>query len=353
VGKEISQKKIYLIISAVVLVAVVLIFLGVRQKTATTQGDADQLAKNNIESGAVQTGKKYYEIRIPDSSSTTVFMPYVAEELGFFEEEGIKPIYTGVIPAGQQLAAVIAGSNETGSMHVNRPIVAIAGGAKIKCVVAGPETSEKYPHMEYIVLEDSDIHGPKDLIGKKVGVATPTGCSAFIPWQYLKKFTDVGDPRNSIEFITVPTGNEEVAMRAGEVDTMGFHGSPLDVYEHGGVRKIFDDYEVWGSQGGACPWYFREDYIEQNPEAVRGFVNAMAKASNWLNEHNEEGIQLQAKRKGVDPKSVTIYYEAPDGIITDESIQMWIDVLVDYGEIEKPIPLDQIFTNEFNDFAKK
>ena len=115
---------------------------------------------------------------------------------------------------------------------------------------------------------------------------------------------------------------------------------------------LFDDYVVWADIGGATPFYFREDFIEKNPDVVRRFVAAIAKANNWLNEHHDEAKKLHAKRKGVDPDEVSLMYEAPDGVIKPESVQMWMDLLLKYGEIKKAIPLDQVYTNEFNRYAK-
>ncbi|MDR3165315.1 MAG: ABC transporter substrate-binding protein [Synergistaceae bacterium] len=297
--------------------------------------------------------RELYEIRIPDTYDPTgVYTPYLADELGYFKEAGIKPIFTGVIPPGQHVAAVTAGTNDVGGMHINRTIVGIAGGAKIKCVVAQSETTADFPHMEFIVLEKSGIKEPQDLFGKKVGVTSVGGCHEFTPYEWLRKYTGVNDPRGKFEFVLVPTGNEETALRTGEVDVVGFHGHPIDIFERGGVRVLFDDYVVWGSVGGATPFFCREDFIKRNPEAVRRFVAAMTKTGNWLNNHQEEAKLVYAKRMGLNPNQITLMYEAPDGIIEPESVQMWMDLTLKYGEIKKAIPLDQVYTNEFNEYAK-
>ncbi|MDR1159189.1 MAG: hypothetical protein LBK69_00985, partial [Syntrophomonadaceae bacterium] len=40
--------------------------------------------------------EKVYEIRIPDIyDATSLYIPYIAEEKGFFAEAGIKPVFTG------------------------------------------------------------------------------------------------------------------------------------------------------------------------------------------------------------------------------------------------------------------
>jgi ABC-type nitrate/sulfonate/bicarbonate transport system substrate-binding protein len=116
-------------------------------------------------------GKKYDEIKVPtppDPTSTVLY--WVGEELGFFEEQGIKLNYAGLVPSGQLVASVVAGKIDVGGAHVNRTIAGISAGAKIKAVVAQSETTEEIPHHTYITRKNSPIKGPQDLVGKKVGI---------------------------------------------------------------------------------------------------------------------------------------------------------------------------------------
>jgi ABC-type nitrate/sulfonate/bicarbonate transport system substrate-binding protein len=303
---------------------------------------------------AADAKKEYYEIRIPDNYETsTVYPPYLAEELGFFEKEGVKPVFTGAIPPGQHIAAVVAGNNDVGLMHINRTIVGIQGGAKIKAVVGNSETTSEYPHMEFIVLENSKIKEPKDLVGKKIGVASVGGCNEYTPYEWVKKNIGLKDPRGQFELVLIPAGNEETALRTGDVDVVGLHGHPIAIFNHGGVRMLFDDYMVWKTVGGQGPYYFREDFIKDNPDAVRRFVSAIAKTNNWYNAHMEEAKALHAKRVGVDPKDVSVQYKTPNGIIKEDTVQLWIDLLREYGELKKPLTADQIYTNDFNEFVAR
>jgi ABC-type nitrate/sulfonate/bicarbonate transport system substrate-binding protein len=311
----------------------------------------DEPASNS--SAGADKNEEVYEIRIPDMyDATSLYIPYVAEEKGFFAEAGIKPVFTGVIGPGQHVAAVVAGTNDVGTMHVNRTINGIAAGAKIRAVVAGTETTESYPHMEYVVLEDSPLKEGKDIIGKKVGIVALGGCNEYTPYEYLKKYTDITDPKNQFEIVTVPAGNEETVLRTGQVDVIGIHGLVEEVFSPGGVRVLFDDYDVWEGVGGATPYYCRTDFIEQNPEAVRRFVSAIAKASNWANANRDEARKIQAERLKVDLDRVSSTYFAKDGIIKPETIQVWIDTLKGYGEVKADIPVENVYTNEFNEFAK-
>jgi ABC-type nitrate/sulfonate/bicarbonate transport system substrate-binding protein len=288
------------------------------------------------------------DIRIPDTYTPNgAYTPYIATAKGFYREFGINPVFTGVIGPGQHVAAVVAGDNDVGTLHVNRTINGIAAGANIKAVVADSETSEEFPHMEFVTLDTGPLKEPIDLAGKKLGINAVGGCNEYTPYGILEKngFTK---PQGQFEIVLVPAGGEETALLNGDIDVVGYHGHPLDVFGHGQVRVLFDDYDVWETVGGATPWYFREDFIANNPDAVRRFVAAHAKTLNWVNEHRQEAKEIIAEWHNIPVESVTIMNYAKDGIIKEDSVQVWIDILTRYGELKADVPAKSVFTNEFN-----
>ena len=319
------------------------IFVAVSFSQAANQPDT----RNKIEP---QDG--LYVVKIPDIYTPLgVYTPYIAEAKGFFKAEGLKAKFTGVIGPGQHVAAVVAGTNDVGSMHVNRTINGIAAGAKIRAVVADSETSKEFPHMEYVVLKDGPLKKPADIIGKKIGLAAFGGCNEYTPYELLRKF-GVKEPKGKFEIVLTPAGTEEQALRSKQVDVVGYHGHPEDVFARGGVRVLFDDYDVWGTVGGATPWYFQEKYVKDNPDVVRRFVRAMAKTHDWINTHRKEAKEIQAKWVNADVSKITIMNYAEHGIIKEDSIKVWIDTLKKYGELKKDYAPGDIYTNEFNDYSK-
>jgi ABC-type nitrate/sulfonate/bicarbonate transport system substrate-binding protein len=297
------------------------------------------------------TEEELLPVRMPSIAYTTYAQPFIVADIkGFFREEGIKPIFTGAIPAGQHVAAVVARTNDVGERHVNRTIKAIASGAKIKMVVAGTRSTKQYPHMIYMVLENSPIRTAQDMLGKNVGVSSIGGCHEYTPYAWLEKELGITDPKNKFTFLAVPGGSEELALRQGAVDVYGFMSDPLDVKSRGGVRALFDDVDIFGDIGGNTPWYFLEDFIEKNPETVRRFVKAIAKTHDWVNAHPDESRAITAKFFDVDIDKIGSVYWEPHGIIHEDTIQIWIDLMVRYGELTEPISAKDLYTNEFNEF---
>jgi len=117
---------------------------------------------------------------------------------------------------------------------------------------------------------------------------------------------------------------------------------------HGGVRIIATSREVFGPEAGLTLLYFTEDFIKQNPEGVRKFINAYKEAERWSNDNPEESAEITAKRIGLD-KSRAHYY-SKSGVIQDAVIQKWIDAMVADGVL-KPgqITPKDLYTDEFKD----
>jgi sulfonate transport system substrate-binding protein len=301
--------------------------------------------------GAAATAARQYDIlRIPTTTDVrSTIDVWVGEELGFFEEQGIKFEYVGVIPSTQLVASVIAGKIDIGGAHINRTIAGISAGARIKAVVGGTETTKDIPHMVYITLADSPLRTPQDLIGKKVGLSLPGGCHEYTPLAYLKN-AGLADPKNKVQFTVLPETMMEQALRQKEIDVAGFHRDPWQVEASKEFRVMFSDYDVWQDTGGETPAYFSEKFIKEKPEVVKRYVAAMVKTHNWINANPDKAAEITAKRGNVDPKKIKRGYYTPNGLIREETVIVWINLLKDFGEIKGDIKPEQIYTNEFNPY---
>jgi len=287
-------------------------------------------------------------VKLPDPFiPNTVCSYYVADELGFFRDEGIKPEFVGVVPTPQLVAAVMAGKVDVGGAHANRTIAGISAGAKIKAVVAQTETTREQPHMVFVTLANSAIKEPKDLLGKRLAIMAFGGCNEYTPYEYLRKH-GIANPKGKLSIVTTPPGKEIDALRRGGADFAGVHMDPKDVQRLGGLRILFTDYDIWGTIGGATPLYFSDKFIKEKPDVVRRFVKAIARTNNWINANPKRAEQIQAKRVKVDPALVNVNHFTPNGIIKEESVQLWVDILNDYHEIKPGIKTADVYTNAFN-----
>nr|WP_092071629.1 ABC transporter substrate-binding protein [Dendrosporobacter quercicolus]NSL49516.1 ABC transporter substrate-binding protein [Dendrosporobacter quercicolus DSM 1736]SDM28583.1 ABC-type nitrate/sulfonate/bicarbonate transport system, substrate-binding protein [Dendrosporobacter quercicolus] len=266
----------------------------------------------------------------------------VADQKGFFKEEGLQIVYTGDTQPGQQIPSVLNGNNDVGSVHPNGLAVAIAAGANIKGVVkAGidplPEQDPKLRHMNWYVnpQEHPDIKSFADLnkiAGKiKFSIITNNQCSDFLANTIADR---QGVGRDKIEWVTMPDIQAVQALKKGLVTVSGVHPPFYKSMEDAGMVKIADSLDAGLGQGGGIGYYyFTTDYIQKNPEIITKFSQAIIKAQKWANENPEEARKLTEDWIKVPVNAV--HYYAADTTISADLVTPWIADLEKAGVIPK------------------
>ena len=325
------------------------------------------LAAGIIASSGCLTGDKTQEsiaqkqgVTLRYLSSSAVVEPYeFADELGYLE--GINISRLGSTTGGpEDIISVATGSTDVGHSAWAAIINARARGIEIKAL-AGPMGNspeswyEGKPYLsKWIVLENSSIRSANDLAGKKIAVHTLGGHADYVTREYLA-MNNIS--RDDVQLLVM--SHHEQVLRQGQVDVVAPIGAQIDKMEAaGGVRVLFSDYEVIGNQTH-CGLFMSEKFIRENPEVVRKFVEANAKAADWAREHPEEAKELAAKimkAKGGNPE-IANYWKGfgvrEHALLMDSDVQFWIDWLVKDGKlIEGQFRPSDIYTNEFNPYYK-
>jgi ABC-type nitrate/sulfonate/bicarbonate transport system substrate-binding protein len=275
----------------------------------------------------------------------------IAKVNGYFEEQNLEIDEIGSVPPGNQLQSVITGDIDfTVGNHTDREVEAIARGIPVKVILAQSETTEDMPHMRWMVPISSDIHGPKDLIGKKIAMSYITGgCPVTNLRQYLKMGgVDIKD----VQMVQMADNLQAAALSQNLVDVITIH-QPLSgvIRKQLGLRTIFSDYDTFKGRAGNN-MSTSQKVIDRDPEKVRRFIAAIVKAQVWIDDHQDEAAVIYADYLKVPREQVADFdraYYSRDGLEYDDRIQLWIDELVNLGEIrEGQFKPSDIYTNEFN-----
>jgi ABC-type nitrate/sulfonate/bicarbonate transport system substrate-binding protein len=276
---------------------------------------------------------------------------YIADEKGWFEEEGLKIKWVGEIPAAQLVPSVASRSIDFANRHTPLVLTANAGGAKLKIIAAGAKTTPERPHMKYLVAgTNTTIKGVADFKGKKIGINSFGACSEYVLKEHLKR----NGLDKDVEFVVLPDANQEQVLNQGLIDVATLHSPYYEkAVKGGGAREVFNDYVVDKGISGMLPYFTSEELIKEHPDVVRKFVKVLVKASNWTNKNHDEAAQIFAKRRGIDPRYSGSWEYYKNGIIPNEKpVQWWIDLLVREGKLKKDqIKAASVYTNEFNPYA--
>lgn len=276
---------------------------------------------------------------------------YVADEKGWFAEEGIQIEWVGEIPAAQLVPAVAANTIQFANRHTPLVLTARAGGARVKIVAAGAQTTPERPHMKYLVLPGSPIRGVEDLKGKKVAINSFGACSEYVLEEHLRR----NGLDKDVELVVIPDPNQEQALKQGLVDVGVLHSPYYEkVVKTGAARELFNDYVVDDGLSGMLPYFTNEDFARQHPDVVRRFVKVLVRAADWTNAHHEEAGLVFARRRGLDPRYAGSWQYYEHGLIESPAgVQWWIDLLVREGKLRPgQIVATDVYTNEYNPYAR-
>jgi len=288
-----------------------------------------------------------------------VNFPELAEDLGYLEPLELEWIgNTTSGPASIQNAAT--GQTDFGGAFNGAIIKLIASGAPIKSVI-GYYGSDEDTFSGFYVLDDSPIKDARDFIGKKVGMNTMGAHHEFVLKEYLRQNGLTEEEIKQVTIVVVPPVNTEQSLRQNQIDVAVLGGMLRDrAIEKGGVRKVFSDYDLFGSFT-AGSYVFTEKFIKENPNTVKKFVEATAKAIEWARTTPKDEVIARFEKiieeRDRKEESETIQYYKSTGIaekggfIQEKEFQVWVDWLEKSGDLKKgEISLEDLYTNQFNPY---
>ncbi len=287
-------------------------------------------------------GKKLTIIRTYTRTDCGVTPYLVADQEGFFAEEGLKIQYTGTLAYAQQLASIVNGNNDIGDAHPNELAMFIKGGAKVKGVSRDDlepvkSVDSKYRHMRYYVKPGSPIKTWTDIknfkTGQKVLInGTVPSCTTFIPGAIFDRFNL---DRNRLQFVTFDSDQQALqAVGQGSIDIAQVHPPYYHLAQESGLTQIGDSFDSGLGPGSAVAlYYFSDKFIAEHPDTVQHFVNAITKAQIWALHHHDEAASITAKALKTDATGT--HYYAYDTAVINSQIQPWIDDLVRGGYLKK------------------
>ncbi|MBR1217751.1 ABC transporter substrate-binding protein [Bradyrhizobium sp. U87765 SZCCT0131] len=291
-----------------------------------------------------------------------VTLPEIAEDLGYLAPLKLK--YVGnTISGPQDIQSVATGDIDIGGAFYGAVIKLVAAKAPIKAVVAN-YGSDDDTWQGFFVKEDSPIHGPRDLIGKRVSVNTLGAHLEFVLREYLTRGGLTPEEIRQVTLVVVPPVTGEQALRQGQVEVTTLAGVLRDkALERGGIRKLFSDVDLFGRFTGG-PYVLNTRFIRDNPAASRKLVEGIAKAIEWERTTPAEEVRARfekiiAARKRNEDASAIKYWRSSGipttgGVITDQQLQIWIDWLVKDGTLKpSQVKASDTYTNEFNPYAGK
>ncbi len=291
--------------------------------------------------------------------TSTVSLPELAEDLGFFNE--VKLSYQGAYTGGPESIQYVATNQLDYGMAFNGAIIkSIEKGVDIQSVVSSYGNDQK-SYVGYFKLKNSSIHNARDLMGKKIAVNIRGAHYEMAIKEYLRQKGLTKEEIADVEFVTMPLINAEQAVINKQVDLAALNGVFRDkAVEHKKVEPLFTDLNIFG-QYSAGSYFFTLKFIKEHPDVVEDFTQGVAKAIEW--QHNTPRDEVIARMKKIIEKrkrnetSENVKYwrssgvSEKGGLIKEEDFKRWLQPLVETGDLKTTnIDVQKMFTNKYNPY---
>jgi NitT/TauT family transport system substrate-binding protein len=284
----------------------------------------------------------------------------IAEQLGYFKDEGLEVEISDFAGGSKALQALIGGSADVVSGAFEHTINMQAKGQMITAFVL----QGRAPQIVFGVSNKTlpNYKSIADLKGKKIGVSAP-GSSTNIMANFV--LSKGGLKPTDVSFIGVGTSAGALsALRSGQIDAISNLDPVITMLQQkneirviADTRKLSDTNAFFGGPMPAGTLYATEAFVKKYPNTTQALTNAMVRALKWLQTAGPSDIVK------VVPESFllgdrALYLSAfmnirgalsPDGSFPDAGAATALRTLTAFEPelASKKIDLSKTFTNEF------
>ena len=279
---------------------------------------------------------------------------YVAIEEGYFDEEGIDLDLVCGFGADKTMTAVISGEADIGFMGSEASIYTYAEGAT-DYVVNFAQLTQRAGNF-LVAREEMSGFKWEDLKGHLVLGGRKGGMPQMV-FEYILKENGI-DPASDLEINqNIDFGSTAAAFAEGQGDfTVEFEPGATTLESEGKGYVVAS----LGEDSGYVPYTAfsaKQSYIDEHPEVIQGFTNALQKGMDYVQAHTPEEISavIEPQFPETDLETITTivtrYYDQDTWksnlIFEQNSFDLLQDILESAGELEERVPYDDLVTTQF------
>ena len=218
---------------------------------------------------------------------------FVAKDKGFFEKNGIDAEIVSIPLAPMVPAGIVSGSVQIGMTTPPIFLQAVANGLDLQVVSALSWETKEHPQMALIARKGSGLKEGKSFEGKKVAVPGLQSLADLTTREWLKKH---GADLSKINFVEVAFPQLVDVLKSGTVDAIASI-EPVGAAAIASGAGEFVANQLIDQKDGAVItfWIASGDWAKANPQAVKGFRDAMDQATAWIADNPDEAKKVAAK----------------------------------------------------------
>ena len=218
-------------------------------------------------------------------------IPIIGMERGTFEDElGIETkIESKLFDSGPQvIESLFAGSIDIAYVG---PGPAINGFLKSEeknvKIISGAASGG----ASFVIHPNSEISSSKDFIGKRIAAPQIGNTQDVSLRNYLNENNlKPAEKGGSVVILNIPNPDIYTLFTKGEIDAVWVPEpwASILVQELNGKRLFYEE-DIWPEKKFASVLLIgREEYIEENPQIIKKWLESHQKTSNWINKNPQE-----------------------------------------------------------------
>lgn len=294
------------------------------------------------------------KIKVAEVTHSIFYSPqYLADALGYFEEEGLEVEFILTSGANNVTAAVLSGDVQIGFCGSEATIYVYNQGEKDYLVNFAGLTKKDGSFL--VAREPDEDFKVEDLKGKHIIAGRKGGMPAMtLEWALNQN----GVKTSEVNFDT----SIDFASTTGAF--IGGTGDYVSVFEPTALQLEKQGYGYVvasvGELGGIVPYTTynaKKSYIEENPDVIEGYTKAINKALEYV--HTHTAAEVAEKITGYFPDTslndlteivqrymdIDAWFKTTE--ISEEDFEHVQEIVKNAGELDKEAPYDKLIDNSF------
>ncbi len=270
---------------------------------------------------------------------------YVAEEQGYYAEQGVLVEFVPVFSAAERDQIIQAGQAEGMINELVSTLFYNQDTVNIQVVRFARTASREFPQFRILASADSGISSVEQLKGVEIGISEGT----VIEYLTDRLLVSAGFNAEEIMTISVPGIPDRLALlNSGELSAAMLPDPLSSLAIQSGATVVIDDTSY--PEFGYSVISFRKPVIDDHPEAIRGFLAAVEQAVEDINADPSKWDNLLAER-GLVPEVLLESYEVPQfplkSVPTEAQFADVVDWMKDEGLISRDYTYAESVTNVY------
>ena len=253
--------------------------------------------------GSEKPKKEMDKVTLGVETSLLPAAVWVAENKGYFKDEGLDLNIKGFDSGRLSLVAMLEGDEEIDiSAAAPTPIMFSSFDRKDFSIFA--TFAYAYEDIKVIAKKERGINTAIDLKGKKIGTAMGTTGQFFTETYLMHNSVSPGD----VEMVDIAPSDLPDALNNGDVDAIVIwepHGSS--------ARKLLGDNAIRLPSSDVYKTTFNfltmKDFTKENPEALKKFLKAIDRAITFIHNNKEKAQVIVAKRLNLKKEITALHWD--------------------------------------------